>query len=604
MDGHSFKELFSYQDLSLWWFFLPVIFPDFMRSMQYIDLYDSVYTREKPTIVICTDTASRPMLPFRLNRAFDLAGRVALMTAKARGVRIVSPAQNWRGYWEFWSTYLSRSLLYLFYRTGGRRIDIACRSAISRVARFMQGRVDSPESGRRKLVLFSTPAYWRGERKVDTSPGGEDVIAGRVIDELVNEMGWQAVDVDVEVNVPSIKHYKRLWRKMRRSQVYCTPIETFYSRDIQQVAAREAERIEGVWKRLRCAVSYQKSLSYLGVSLELFLQQRLNYLFTDYVKTALLHIKAVDRVLETEVPNAILLEYEEGSYGRAAIVAARKSGIPSIALQHGMHGGAYIPSYYFRRTAWEGGGSINACPIPTKTAVFGEVTHRYLTEISSYPAASVAITGTTIYDGALNYRASVDPSAVRRELGGGDMSRVVVLSSIFTDAQDRIWFIENTLGAVADLDMQCIVKLHPREDSRDWLDISARMGVSSPHIFTDQLWRVILAADAVVSWYSTTILDALLLNKPVVVLRVPGKNNPDSIAASGAIKIADNREQLGALISQLKLDRDQRCRMQEVGQKLLAEHLYKLDGKAQGRIATLIDRAADAVTMELPICMN
>lgn len=184
------------------------------------------------------------------------------------------------------------------------------------------------------------------------------------------------------------------------------------------------------------------------------------------------------------------------------------------------------------------------------------------------------------------------------------MSRVVVLSSIFTDAQDRIWFIENTLGAVADLDMQCIVKLHPREDSRDWLDISARMGVNTPHIFTDQLWRVILAADAVVSWYSTTILDALLLNKPVVVLRVPGKNNPDSIAASGAIKIADNREQLGALISQLKLDRDQRCRMQEVGQKLLVEHLYKLDGNAQGRIATLIDRAADAVTMELPICMN
>lgn len=604
VNGHSFKELFSYKDLSLWWFFLPVIFPDVMRCMRYIDLFSAVYTREKPTIVVCSDTASRPMLPFRLNRAFDLAGRVALIMAKFEGVRIVTPAPNWRGHWDFWSSYLSRYSMSLFYRVLGRRLDMICRSAIFRVSRILRGRTAQSDKMRRKLVLFSTPAYWRGEKITSASPGGADAIAGRVVDELVDGMGWEVVDIDVEVNVPSLKHYNRLWHKIRRPDVRCMPLECYYDRDLRASVAREAERIEGVWKRLSSDENFPKSLSYAGVPLQQFLGQRLEYLLSDYATMALLHIEAVERVIYAENPNAVLLEYEEGSYGRAATVAARKFGIPSIALQHGLHGGAYIPSYYFRQTAWEKGGSMNACPIPTKTAVFGAETHRYLTEISSYPDASIAITGTTIYDGVLELRAGMDPILTRQQLGCAERYSVAILSSIFTDAQDRIWFIENALGAVADINMQCLVKLHPREDGKDWLSVAERMGVPVPHIFRDQLWRVIVAADVVVSWYSTTILDALLLNKPVVVLRIPGKNNPDSLADSGALNVADNRVQLGVLLDYLKSDKQQIYRSQEAGQQLLGDHLYKLDGGAQKRIADLIDQSVNDITLDSPICMN
>jgi len=604
VNGHSFKELFSYKDLSLWWFFLPVIFPDVMRCIQYIDLYRAVYTREKPTIIICSDTVSRPMLPFRLNRAFDLAGRVALIMAKLEEVRVVTLVPNWRGRWDFWLSYLSRCSMSVFYRVLGRRIDMTCRSAISRASRILRGRIAQADKGRRRLVLFSTPAYWRGEKITSSSPGGADAIAGRVVDELVDGMGWEVVDIDVEVNVPSLKHYNRLWHKTRRADVRCMPLECYYDRGLRASVAKEAGRIEGVWKRLSRDESFQNSLSYAGVPLQQFLGQRLEYLLADYATMALLHIEAVERVICAENPNAILLEYEEGSYGRAATVAARKFGIPSIALQHGLHGGAYIPSYYFRQTAWEKGGAINACPIPTKTAVFGAETHRYLTEISSYPDASVAVTGTTIYDGVLEFRAGTDPIVARQQLGCAEKYSVAILSSIFTDARDRIWFIENALGAIADINTQCLVKLHPREDGKDWLRVAARMGVPVPHVFRDQLWRVIVAGDVVVSWYSTTILDALLLNKPVVVLRIPGKNNPESLADSGVLNIADNRMQLGTLLDDLKSDQNTICRSQDAGQQLLGDHLYKLDGGAQRRIADLIDQSVDTMPLDSPICMN
>ena len=44
----SFKELLICKDVSFWWHFLPVLFPDVMRCMQYVDLYTALYSTEAP----------------------------------------------------------------------------------------------------------------------------------------------------------------------------------------------------------------------------------------------------------------------------------------------------------------------------------------------------------------------------------------------------------------------------------------------------------------------------------------------------------------------------------------------------------------------------
>lgn len=595
MGSPSFKALLAYKEISLWWFLLPVLFPDIMRCMQYIDRYNALFTAEDPEEVVCADLRSRPMLPFRLNRSFDLQTRVAPMVAAGMGIRVTAPSPNWRGAWDFWLAYWGRSATNACYRTLGRRVDRMGRRVISWGARLGHGGNEKPGEVLRKLVLFSTPAYWRREGISAETPGGRDVIAGRVIDEVVGEMGWQVVDIDVEVNVPSFEHYARLWGKARRAEVKCKPLESYLDREVYCAAAKGAQRFAGLWQRLRQDEEFKKSLCYRNVPLWPLLQQRWQYLFCEYAQVALLHIEAAGRIMELERPDAVLIEYEEGSYGRAATVAARNAGVPSVALQHGLHGGGYIPSYYFSKTSWECGGGIDGCPIPTKTAVFGEVTRHYLNKISSYPAAAIAVTGTTIYDDAIDFSATVDQPEIRRQLGCAESGVVTVLSSIFTEAQDRRWFIENTLGAVADRGMQYIVKLHPREEGSAWSEIAARMGVAKPLLLRDRLWPAIAAADVVVSWYSTTILDALLLNRPVVVLRIPGKNNPDNLADSGRIGIVDDRKGLAAALSQFSVSEGQRVGPVERGRQLLEEHLFKCDGQASKRIAALLSEVTETM---------
>jgi hypothetical protein len=594
LGDRSFKELLICKEVSLWWHFLPVLFPDVMRCMQYVDLYKALYSAEAPATVVCADATSRPMLPFRLNRSFDLQTRVAHMVARNLGLAIIAPKSNWRAKWNFWSAYLGRATTARLFALLGRRVDRIVRLAIARAAALANDGQAANESRKKKLVLFSTPVYWRREMVAAEAPGGRDVISGRTIDELVNVLAWDVVDVDVEVNVPSLQHYRRLWYKTRRSQVKCLPLERYCDRGVRDAAARAAQGFGQLWTRLREDRGFKNSLRYRGVDLWPLLQQRFSYLFREYAHCVLMHCEATERIMASERPNAVLLEYEEGSYGRAAMVAARKAGVPSVALQHGLHGGAYIPSYFFRRTAWEQGGDISACPIPTKTAVFGEVTRSYLCEDSAYPAEAVAVTGTTIYDDALAFGKQADKAAIRKNLGFAEEKVVTVLSSIFTEIQDRRWFIEHSLAAAADRDLQCVVKLHPREDAETWQLIADRMGVARPLVRRDGLWQAIVAADVVVSWYSTTVLDALLLDRPVVVLRVPGKNNPESLAGRGGVMIVDDQRELSEALRLLVMDRQKRDTLVDRGRQLLVEHIYKCDGRAAGRIGALIAAVADA----------
>ena len=136
------------------------------------------------------------------------------------------------------------------------------------------------------------------------------------------------------------------------------------------------------------------SLSYHSIPLWSLLCGRFEYAFETYARIAARHVEAVSEFLMKERPSVVTIEFEEGSYGRAAIIACQALGIPSVALQHGVHSDPYIPSYYFRQTALKHGVDIQACPIATKTAVFGEFTSQNLTQISAYPVEAVAVTGT------------------------------------------------------------------------------------------------------------------------------------------------------------------------------------------------------------------
>jgi hypothetical protein len=364
---------------------------------------------------------------------------------------------------------------------------------------------------------------------------------------------------------------------------------------------RGRRRLGEIWKRLRMDQGFIQSLTYRGVSLWSLLSDRLEYLFGDYATTAFSHLAAADKIVARERPRAVLMEYEESSYGRAAIVAARRQGVPSVALQHGLHGGAYIPAYYFHEVAWEEG-SILSCPVPTRTAVFGEETRRLLTQVSAYPPEAVVVTGTPIFDRLLEAKRKGDAKSLRGALGlEPQRPTITVLSSIFTEVEDRVWFVETVLRALQQWpEMQSVIKLHPHENPKLWREASQELGLPPPRLYRSRLWDCIQAADAVISWYSTTILDAMLLDRPVVVLRLVGRNNPLSFIEKGGARMAGDAGELKRALAEVMGDQRIREQLAEGRRRVLQEQLYHFDGGATSRIVALLRELGERPAGEHP----
>jgi CDP-glycerol glycerophosphotransferase (TagB/SpsB family) len=159
---------------------------------------------------------------------------------------------------------------------------------------------------------------------------------------------------------------------------------------------------------------------------------------------------------------------------------------------------------------------------------------------------------------------------------------IAVLSSKFTDTQYRTWFVEGVLEAMQAMpEAQCIIKLHPSESADLWLESAEQRGMSAPVIVGNRLWDVIAVADLIVSWYSTTVLDAMMLEKPVVIYANNDRSLAPAFVGRNGIETVGDVEQLVAAITDLmgvKISR----------RALLEGELYRLDGRASQRLVQLV----------------
>jgi len=134
---------------------------------------------------------------------------------------------------------------------------------------------------------------------------------------------------------------------------------------------------------------------YQNISLWEYLQQTFQEIFLEPNLPTYIHlIKKLEKFLGEIKPKLIIQVYEVGPYAKAFEVAAKKIGIRTIAIQHGL-----IPSdqpeYVFKEVKNEKNPYGN--PIPDLTLLYGEFYKKIFTEKGSYPKNKVAIIGNPMY---------------------------------------------------------------------------------------------------------------------------------------------------------------------------------------------------------------
>lgn len=419
----------------------------------------------------------------------------------------------------------------------GRATDGILDARIRRMAE------DSP----RPLVLSHT-----GIREWVDRPGGRrlvDPLVGPIIDRL-RERDASPIVVGL-----GLDHRDAAHRSAIEGDDDLLPGSILLSRYRSSAEEDPTPRIDAA---VASFTSIDASLVIDGADLTMAALAEIERSLRSVVASSLRQIPRITRLIEEIHATALLLTHE--GIRTPWLVAARRRGVPTAALQHGMiypaHPGYRIP----RHPAWVR---------PDRTFVYGPWERRVLLEAGGYEADEVEVSGSPRDDPAsagatCEATHASERAAVRRELGVAHGDRLLLISTTFSRLGRR--YLLHMLRRLLDDPLpgvHLLFKQHPGEPDRGPYEalihgLAEAGGWTPPPmsvVRSEDLMRLLRACDAHLGLYSTVLTDAVLADTPnLTALVSPVHDLLGYVPAGVARPVGTPSEVLAALAEPTRAD--------------------------------------------------
>ena len=285
-------------------------------------------------------------------------------------------------------------------------------------------------------------------------------------------------------------------------------------------------------------------------------------------------------VFDIKQPKIILVLTDGPLPCKIAVLVGRFANIPSLLLLYvGMIGRNY------------------GCPkfLVDKIAVTGEFAKEILTQCG-VDRDRLVVTGRPTYDALIRAEDHFEKDEICRRLGLDPTRKIVVYTSENLPALESEVMGRAICQAVKQFSgLQFVVKVHPSElDLSMYHRMTKDMGVEALITRDANIYEVLYVCDALITGFSATALDAMMLDKPVITINFTGLEDPLPFAESGAaIGVYEAKDLRGAVENGLFNEED-REKLREARERFIYEHAYKKDGKSTERVIKLIERMVAA----------
>lgn len=583
--GKTFKELISYDGVSLWWFVEFYYFYTLYLSCiaRGIEILKAVM-KEKPTKVMFIKDGG-------------LFSRVLEIFAKVNNIETLEIQQNLsirkriKGYFtDFLYTQARKKWKTLL------TIKETLRSKWISLLNMVLSRGVSKANGSSTVIVITPERFWGSiiDPKTGKTKKGF-LLTDSVIKKLADQYRLLLVTFDPFFN--KIIGLKILLEEKRAypNAIIKTP-ESWENKIVKDKVGKAKMKLDETWKMLKASKGFQSSLSYDGIPLWGILQGMFSGIFLMALPEAVRWIETMKVMIDKEKPLVIVLPGEYCSFlGHAAIIAGKKRKTPTVAILHGV---VTTNSLEYTMAPNEKGEDANSklWVIPTKLAVYGEYIKKAL-ETLLYPLDNIAITGHPDYDALFKLERLIDKKEILRDLGvKSDQKRIITFTSqALWSMKSRENLLRTVLKAIKRRqDVILLIKPHPGE-SEDWhKKIIKEMGVRNA-IVLDRRYntaKALFVCDLMITSSSTTGLEAMALDKPVITINLEEGSEFYPYAESGAAIGVFNSEDLLHAIDDVLGNENLRRKLAERRQKFLSEHIYRTDGRSSERIVNLIAEIA------------
>jgi CDP-glycerol glycerophosphotransferase (TagB/SpsB family) len=292
-------------------------------------------------------------------------------------------------------------------------------------------------------------------------------------------------------------------------------------------------------------------------------------------------------MIEKEKPDLILIVNEYGNFERALAVAGKLKVVSTLAVQHGVitptHSG-----YMFDK---EVKGKVI---LPDITCVYGQYYYDLLTKNSIYEPEQVVITGQPRYDVLYHADKLYSKEKFLKRYNINHFHKIVLWTTQchgISNEENKKNF-KSVFGTMQHLkDVTLIIKQHPGEGKRytkmikDYLDRYKIDAVITPE--SSDTYEQLFVCDLMITRHSTTAMEAIALNKPVIILNLSGEPDlVDYVGQSVALGVYKEEDFKPAIEKILKDDSE----LAKNRGRYIEKYLYKIEGKATERVVNLISR--------------
>ena len=226
----------------------------------------------------------------------------------------------------------------------------------------------------------------------------------------------------------------------------------------------------------------------------------------------------------------------------------------------------------------------------TKYAVMGNYQKRRFI-LQGVPPHKIVVTGYSLFDLVPKRIAIFDRRTTFKKLGiNEDQHLVLFTTQCFVE--DGVWspkqrrlLAKTVIDSAKNMGLQLIIKVHPREDTRDY----KRLSKSSKEVTVLKdfdLHELLLASDVVVTVSSTTGIWALVYGKPLVTITCFRTTRCNFY--KGVSFEVDGLEDMPKMLERVLKKQDVRRSLSEKRELFVRDHAYKMDAHASRRIARVI----------------
>lgn len=583
--GTSLRLHLFYKWFSLWWILEPALREHLAKVVEAVRHVRLILDAEKPDKVYAFGKGRHHIFSSEGNL---LDPEVVIAVARQRGIDFVRVKPIARSRPVSAKLVLPSFIRFILWAGS------MARRVVYRVSGWFKP-VGQERAARGTIAVVSDHMNWRivAEPR-EASAGKNDTVVGGVLNQLNADASSRVLFADF-LSLTGLGLRAIAEKAGRFARIDYRPLEAYVRKQVLKDVWMHAHLFRSKWDEVKDLPALSEAASIDGVELWEAIRTKMEFFFLFWLPMGAYYADAMASFVRHEKPDVILVVGEQRVYGRCFLAAAQALGVPTVGVQHGVISRDHSQYAHSAEDVPRNGRFIGTtlCPIPDRTAVYGELFKRTLIDKGGYPPESVVVTGQPSYDFLYNTRDNGAKERICRQLDIDPEKEIVVLATQthrgFSDYQNRL-LLETVFDAMQEFPQnKLVVKLHPAEDAALHRRVArARRLLDDVVIVKDvNLFDLLLASEVLITAHSTVALEAMLFGKPVITVNVTGTPDVMPYAESGAaVGVSDAAELVRAIRSVLTGENVRR-RLAESRDSFLADCLHPVDGKAARRVVDL-----------------